>query len=382
MSKNTFIMVKVIMQTINNYRALKKEKPLWNLLEKSLIIIGLATFLMLTIPQIVDRRKNIIYPEKIYLSIWETGKEIPLNIADITVPPINEIKENKPTILRFALTQDNFNPPQITKIFITFPPEADVSPIPYKGWTWERNNDTELTYFLSYPTEDIPVKGGLYNLPPFEIEFKEVKLLPFKYSIIGNKINPIERQFIINPELKYEDYLSRIFYDSGFDNSARRTMTGSVVELNTASPSVVEWDINRNTATPDVAFPALVYSVGGNPNSATPSVMASLPTAPPDVLKWQIMRDKGLSPSLTPDGTSHSINITPLGIDSASLGIIYIGIPKEALKKAGYTELLQKNYRKESNEEWITFLNWTTKEPDDLVTFYIIDGKVKSWKEK
>lgn len=64
------------------------------------------------------------------------------------------------------------------------------------------------------------------------------------------------------------------------------------------------------------------------------------------------------------------------------LGIVYVGMPKEYLAEAGYTDLLQKGYRREGNEEWITFLNWTTEEPDDLVTFYIVDGKVKGWKEK
>ena len=64
------------------------------------------------------------------------------------------------------------------------------------------------------------------------------------------------------------------------------------------------------------------------------------------------------------------------------LGVVYVGMPKEYLAKAGYTELMQKGYRKEGNEEWITFLNWNTEEPDDLVTFYIVDGKVKGWKEK
>lgn len=66
----------------------------------------------------------------------------------------------------------------------------------------------------------------------------------------------------------------------------------------------------------------------------------------------------------------------------SELAVVYVGMPKEYLEKAGYTELLQKGYRKEDNEGWITFLNWNTKEPDDLVTFYIVDGKVKSWKEE
>jgi len=64
------------------------------------------------------------------------------------------------------------------------------------------------------------------------------------------------------------------------------------------------------------------------------------------------------------------------------LGVVYVGMPKEDLEKAGYTELIQKGYKSEGNEEWITFLNWTTEEPGDRVTFYIVDGKVKGWQEK
>ena len=64
------------------------------------------------------------------------------------------------------------------------------------------------------------------------------------------------------------------------------------------------------------------------------------------------------------------------------LGIVYPGIPKEELEIAGYTEYSQKGYRKEGNEEWITHLNWATKESGDLITFYLKDGKVRGWKEK
>ena len=63
------------------------------------------------------------------------------------------------------------------------------------------------------------------------------------------------------------------------------------------------------------------------------------------------------------------------------LGIVYVGMPKEDLEKAGYDELTPKGYRKEGNEEWITYLNWANPEKD-TVTFYIVDGKVKGWKEQ
>lgn len=65
---------------------------------------------------------------------------------------------------------------------------------------------------------------------------------------------------------------------------------------------------------------------------------------------------------------------------ATDLGIVYVGMPKEDLYKV-FTQLQQKGYYKQGNEEWITFSNWTTKEPDDTVTFYLRDGKVKGWKE-
>lgn len=66
---------------------------------------------------------------------------------------------------------------------------------------------------------------------------------------------------------------------------------------------------------------------------------------------------------------------------ATSLGIVYVGMPKEDLYKTGFTELLQKDYHKEGNEEWITFSNWTTEERGDLITFHLVDGKVVDWEK-
>jgi len=64
------------------------------------------------------------------------------------------------------------------------------------------------------------------------------------------------------------------------------------------------------------------------------------------------------------------------------LGVVYVGMPKEDLEKIGFTEHSQKGYYKEGNEEWITFSNWVTEESGDLITFYLVDGKVKGWREE
>lgn len=91
------------------------------------------------------------------------------------------------------------------------------------------------------------------------------------------------------------------------------------------------------------------------------------------VYKWN--EKKFVKSKEEPDTTTQAKIIT-------ELGVVYIDMPKEYLEKAGYTKLLRKGYRREGNEEWITYLNWTTEEPDDLATFYIVDEKVKGWKEK
>ena len=62
------------------------------------------------------------------------------------------------------------------------------------------------------------------------------------------------------------------------------------------------------------------------------------------------------------------------------VGFVYVGMPKEDLERTGYTDLIQENYRKVANQEWITFSNWIAKESGDKVTFYIVDGKIKGWK--
>lgn len=66
---------------------------------------------------------------------------------------------------------------------------------------------------------------------------------------------------------------------------------------------------------------------------------------------------------------------------ATALGVVYVGMPKEDLEKAGFTEHSQKGYYKKGNEEWLTFSDWMTEESGDLITFYLVDGKVKGWKK-
>ena len=62
------------------------------------------------------------------------------------------------------------------------------------------------------------------------------------------------------------------------------------------------------------------------------------------------------------------------------MGIVYAGMPKEDLPKAGYTEYLQVGYKKFKNKEWITYRDWITPKRGDTVTFYLEDGIVRGWK--
>jgi len=63
------------------------------------------------------------------------------------------------------------------------------------------------------------------------------------------------------------------------------------------------------------------------------------------------------------------------------LGMVYVGMNKTDLHKTGFTEYTQKDYRQVDNEEWITFLDYTTEEHGDLITFHLEDGKVAGWEK-
>jgi len=62
------------------------------------------------------------------------------------------------------------------------------------------------------------------------------------------------------------------------------------------------------------------------------------------------------------------------------LGAVYVGMPKEDLEEVGFTKELQETYQKDENEELISFSNPSNPESDPVV-FYILDGRVKGWKE-
>lgn len=63
------------------------------------------------------------------------------------------------------------------------------------------------------------------------------------------------------------------------------------------------------------------------------------------------------------------------------IGNVWIGMTKENLKKAGYVEQRQVEYRKEKegNEEYISYIPLGMTKYKKPITFYICDGKVRKW---
>lgn len=213
----------------------------------TLSAISAALIIWWTFIQIINYYANVVYPDKIYLSLWETGKKVPINDFTSEIPPITPIKPNEPVTLRFVLTQNNTNSPQITSILLTFPDEAKVEPIPYEGWSWVRNNDIANRYFLNFSTAQIIAKGADCNLPAFSVTFKRAGQLAFSYQIISNKIKPIHRKFIINTELKYEEELARRqnywLNESPPRDTFKTTILSNGIDVGTASPSMVSGSV-------------------------------------------------------------------------------------------------------------------------------------------
>ena len=199
-----------------------------------------------------DHFANVVYSDKIYLSLWETGKKVPITDLVSTIPPVTPIKINEPVTLRFILTQANTNSPQITAILLTFPNDAKVTPIPYNGWSWERNNDVVNRYFLNFTTSQVLAKGLDSNLPALNVIFNKVGRIPFNYRIVGNKINPIERYFSIDTTRTYDDWLTKKQTFLPYDTNAPMVSGNN---YNSATPQTVATTsfgvVSISTVTPD-----------------------------------------------------------------------------------------------------------------------------------
>jgi hypothetical protein len=55
-----------------------------------------------------------------------------------------------------------------------------------------------------------------------------------------------------------------------------------------------------------------------------------------------------------------------------------IGMTKEQLAEAGFTEEHMLDYRREEHEEWMTFYDWSSPH-EEIITFYFVDGKLQRW---
>ena len=186
-----------------------------------------------------EKRKAEINPDKIYLNLSDWNISLKDKAQKVFRP---DIVANSPITLRFSLTQDNSNPPQITVIAIDFPVNAVVDPDKsYRNWQWERTNSRgKNEYSINYPSQP-PTQGSNKDLPAFSVTFKETAPLPFEYRIEGAKLDkPIERRFIIYPTKQLTQQQP--------ENSDSR---------NSATPPVVEgyWDANKKSVTPNTVSP-------------------------------------------------------------------------------------------------------------------------------
>ena len=61
-------------------------------------------------------------------------------------------------------------------------------------------------------------------------------------------------------------------------------------------------------------------------------------------------------------------------------GVVTIGTPKGTLYEIfpDYHEIME---HRMLGDEWVVFRNWTTEDPEDVITFYLKDGYVTGWKE-
>lgn len=207
----------IVTQIINNVIVKPAKKyPKTAAVVSLIAVISTCLTILNGANQLHDSFINFVYPDKIYLSLWETGKKIPIKDYPFEIPPITPIKPNEPITLRFILTQDNTNAPQIVSITLTFPDDAKVTPIPYNGWSWERNNDVANRYFLNFTSSQVLANGSDYNLPALNVIFPKVGQLPFSYQINSNKLKPIRRDFTINTALKYDEWKTkRQYYPMG-----------------------------------------------------------------------------------------------------------------------------------------------------------------------
>jgi len=161
-----------------------------------------------TLPQ------NIIDPSKIYLSLWEQSREIALNQSGITVPPIYPVKLNQEFVLRVVLRQENDGGVYIPHIHITLPDSVEVRPdlsdLAGAG-AWTKNNDSTNTYVLNYLSISKFYNDTPYNLPALNVKIKESKI-PMSYRLkVDGLSKSIERNFIIDTSLDYNNYFKQHF---------------------------------------------------------------------------------------------------------------------------------------------------------------------------
>jgi hypothetical protein len=134
-----------------------------------------------------------IVRSKIYLSYVEQHEKIPLIERYNPIMTIyKDIQKDERIGLRFAIVQGNMKIPRISKIAIKFPETAYVKP----ELGWEKTNTEGNEYSLGFSSNTL-AKGKYWDLPTFEVMFRETEYMDFEYSIVGDHMDDIKRRFKI-----------------------------------------------------------------------------------------------------------------------------------------------------------------------------------------
>lgn len=203
-----------IQQNIFNIHlvTLAKEHPImafFAILGGVWVCISIINYLVFSLPKNIrewqEYQTNKIYLDKIYLVMPHTKNWIlPLGFQGEPVFTPYEIKPGVSQRIQFSLIQNNKNAPPIKTIQIKFPDTAEVKPLPdVDGRTWQPSN-TEHWYFIHYSSDNPFTSGQTWDLPMFDVTFKDTKFMPFEYKIFINKMDNIERKFSLTSGTDYK----------------------------------------------------------------------------------------------------------------------------------------------------------------------------------
>lgn len=167
---------------------------------------------------------KFLIPNRIYLNLSDW--KIPLDKDGKIITAPQEIKAGNQMTLRFSLTQGNKEAPEISKILVNFPLDAEITSDHWGKWTWERTNTTSANQYSLECSFYRFTHGSDWNLPALYVTFKKTGLINFRYMIIGNRMEKVDRAFTINTIKNAKTMVSKVKQPS---NAA----SASIVSANT-----------------------------------------------------------------------------------------------------------------------------------------------------